>query len=158
VLAAKPAYVILQFGHNDCPGKGPERETDPATTFRANMTRYLDDVRAAGAVPVLATSIVRRNFTPEGQIKPDCLVPFVEEVRRLAAEKQVPLLDLYDVTRGQSEALGPAAAHSLLNAAPIDGKPDTTHLGPTSQTAVGLLAARALARAVPTLIPYLLLP
>ena len=25
-------YVLIQFGHNDCPGKGPDRETEPATT------------------------------------------------------------------------------------------------------------------------------
>ena len=30
-------YILIQFGHNDCPGKGPDRETDPATTFRANL-------------------------------------------------------------------------------------------------------------------------
>ena len=28
-LAAKPDYILIQFGHNDGPGKGPERETDP---------------------------------------------------------------------------------------------------------------------------------
>src|SRR4051812_44690800 len=27
VLDAKPDYVLIQFGHNDQPGKGPERET-----------------------------------------------------------------------------------------------------------------------------------
>jgi len=43
--------VILQFGHNDCPGKGPERETDPNTTFSANMARYVDEARSIGATP-----------------------------------------------------------------------------------------------------------
>src|SRR3989442_1698320 len=42
-LAAKPRYVLIQFGHNDNPGKGPERETDPDTTYRANMARYVDE-------------------------------------------------------------------------------------------------------------------
>src|SRR6187399_2452045 len=40
-LAARPDYILIQFGHNDGPGKGPERETDPATTYRANLTRYV---------------------------------------------------------------------------------------------------------------------
>src|ERR1700733_2904407 len=43
VLAARPDYVLIQFGHNDGPGKGPERETDPKTTFRENLVRYLDE-------------------------------------------------------------------------------------------------------------------
>src|SRR5213594_3619893 len=36
-LDAKPNYVLIQFGHNDNPGKGPERETDPETTYRGNL-------------------------------------------------------------------------------------------------------------------------
>src|SRR5580692_2265506 len=59
-LAAKPDFILIQFGHNDEPGKGPERETDPATTYRANMTRYIEEARAASAIPILVTSIVRR--------------------------------------------------------------------------------------------------
>src|SRR5213078_4638557 len=31
-LAAKPNYILIQFGHNDGPGKGPDRETDAAGT------------------------------------------------------------------------------------------------------------------------------
>src|SRR6266511_2389562 len=94
-LDTKPSYVLIQFGHNDNPGKGPERETDPETTYRANLTRYVDESRAAGATPILVTSIVRRNFDASGKIKRDRNVPYVEAVRRLAAEKNVPLIDLY---------------------------------------------------------------
>src|SRR5947209_12912404 len=62
-LAAEPNYILIQFGHNDVPGKGPDRETDAKTTYRENMARYVDEARAAGAIPILVTSIVRRNFT-----------------------------------------------------------------------------------------------
>lgn len=153
-LDARPRYVIIQFGHNDCPGKGPERETDPATTYRAHLTRYLDETRAAGAQPILATSIVRRNFTPDGRIQPDCLVPFVEQVRLLAAETGVPLLDLYQLTRQQAEALGPAASDRLGPLTP-EGKPDRTHLSPQGQAAVGAIVARELVRVRPELKPLL---
>ena len=64
VMAEKPNFVLIQFGHNDVAGKGPERETDPATSYRANLERYVEEVRAAGATPVLVTSIVRRTSTP----------------------------------------------------------------------------------------------
>ena len=30
-LDGKPTHVLIQFGHNDMPGKGPNRETDPKT-------------------------------------------------------------------------------------------------------------------------------
>src|SRR5437870_1115592 len=78
-LDARANYILIQFGHNDGPGKGPERETDPKTTYRENMARYVDEARAAGAEPVLVTSIVRRVFTAEGKIKRDSLAPYVEE-------------------------------------------------------------------------------
>src|SRR6478735_1094128 len=73
-------YVLIQFGHNDNPGKGADRETDPSTTYRANLLRYITDARAAGAVPILVTSIVRRNLTPDGHVKVDANMPYVEEV------------------------------------------------------------------------------
>jgi hypothetical protein len=62
-------------GHNDMPGKGPERETDPNTTYREYLSRYVDEARAAGAKPILVTSMTRRNFSG-GKIKSD-LVPYV---------------------------------------------------------------------------------
>jgi len=45
-LAKRGQYYLIQFGHNDEPGKGPERETDPKTTYRVNMARYVDEARA----------------------------------------------------------------------------------------------------------------
>src|SRR5579863_5410885 len=107
-LAAKPDYILIQFGHNDGPGKGPDRETDPKTTYRANLIRYIDEARAAGAKPVLVTSIVRRNFDDAGKIKPDSLVPYVDATRAVAKEKNVPLMDLYNLTRALAEKLGSA--------------------------------------------------
>src|SRR5437763_10007684 len=89
VLDAKPDYILIQFGHNDQPGKGPERETDPKTTYRANLIRYIDEARAIGAKPVLVTSIVRRNFDENGKIKRDPLVGYAQAVRSVAAEKHV---------------------------------------------------------------------
>ncbi len=150
VLTWKPDYILIQFGHNDVPGKGPDRETDAKTTYRENMARYIDEARAAGAKPVLVTSIVRRNFDADGKIKRDSLVPYVEAVRELAAAQQVPLIDLYSLTLKQAEDLGPAGAESL-GRRDKDGKLDTTHLGPRGQAEIGKLAADELVRLEPEL-------
>jgi PelA/Pel-15E family pectate lyase len=154
VLAARPDYVLIQFGHNDGPGKGPERETDPKTTFRDNLTRYIDEAKAAGAKPVLITAIVRRNFDANGKIRADSLVPYVAAVRELAAARNVPLLDLYALTVKQAEDLGPTATESL-GARTKDDKLDTTHLGPLGQKTIGVMAAQELVRAQPALATYL---
>ena len=156
-IAARPAYILIQFGHNDVAGKGPARETDPATTYRANMDRYIEEARAAGAQPVLVTSIVRRNFTPEGKIRVDSLAPYVAQVRGLAADKKVPLIDLYSLTLDQAEKLGPEGC-AEIDALDRDGKRDHTHLGPKGRQEIGVMAARELVKVVPALRAYAMEP
>ncbi len=150
VLASKPNHVLIQFGHNDNPGKGPKLETDPKTTYRQNMIRYIEDVKASGAVPVLVTSIVRRTFDGPFHLKRDALVPFVEELRKLAADKQVALIDLYASTLAQAEKLGQAQADSL-GRKDEQGKQDNTHLGPRGQFEIGQMAAREFVKFAPAM-------
>src|SRR4051812_44513006 len=148
VLAEKPNFVLIQFGHNDQPGKGPERETDPATTYRANLERYVDEVRAGGAKPILVTSIVRRVFDADGKFKVDMLAQYAEATSRVAAERKTPLIDLYTLTKAQTEQLGPAGSETL-GRHDAQGKPDRTHLGPKGQSEIGAIAAREFVRIAP---------
>jgi lysophospholipase L1-like esterase len=153
-LAAKPDYILIQFGHNDVPGKGADRETVADSTYRQNLARYIAEARTAGAVPVLVTSIVRRNFTPEGKIVADSLVPYVAAVHKLGSDEHVAVLDLYSLTREQAEALGPDGCEAI-DARDKDGKRDHTHLGPKGRRDIGIMAGRALVRALPDLRQYL---
>jgi lysophospholipase L1-like esterase len=84
-------WVLIQFGHNDQPGK-PGRSTDLATEFPAYLRRYVTEARAAGAKPVLVTSLTRRMFK-DGKLLND-LRPWAESMIAVAAEMQVPLIDL----------------------------------------------------------------
>jgi lysophospholipase L1-like esterase len=152
-VIGKPDYVLIQFGHNDGPGKGPDRETDPKTTFRENMARYVEEARAAGAQPVLVTSIVRRVFTGDGRIKRDSLVPYVEAVRDLAAEKNIPLIDLYALTLAQAEKLGLDGCADIDARLP-DGTRDRTHLGPRGRQEIGQMAAQEFLRLAPSMRRY----
>jgi len=61
-LALKGDYYLIQFGHNDEPGK-PGRSTT-LDEYRGYMNRYVDEARAIGAKPVLVTCLVRRQFDP----------------------------------------------------------------------------------------------
>src|SRR5688572_15203963 len=76
-LDLKPQYLLIQFGHNDEPGHGPDRETDPTTTYRQYITRYLDDAIAAGIKPVLVTPLSRRQWGADGKIY-STLQPYAE--------------------------------------------------------------------------------
>jgi len=147
-LALRPDYLLIQFGHNDVPGKGADRETD-LPTYAANMARYVDEARAQGAVPVIVTSLTRRHFTDEGKIRSD-LGDYVEAARRVAAEKGAPLVDLHARSIELLDALGRERGLALGVLKP-DGTMDKTHLNAEGSRLFGAAVARELARAVPVL-------
>jgi lysophospholipase L1-like esterase len=154
-LALKGDYYLIQFGHNDQPGKGPERETDPNTTYYENMARYVDEVRAQGGRPVLVTSLVRRTFSKTDSARlVSAHVPYVEAVKRLAAAKNVPLVDLHASSLAFCEAIGPART-AVFNFPDPNGKNDTTHLQGAGSVAFARLVVDELRRVVPGLAPVL---
>jgi pectinesterase len=148
-LAKRGQYYLIQFGHNDEPGKGPDRETDPGTTYRSNMARYVDEARAIGAKPVLITSLVRRLYNQDGTIR-TTQTPYVEAVRALAKEKQVPLVDLHAISLSDAEQAGDDVWADL---SPRDDKEqvDRTHLNAKGSEVVARMVVDALRRAVPEL-------
>lgn len=151
VLEKKPSWVLIQFGHNDQPGKGPKLETDAETTFRENLVRYIDEAKAIGAQPVIVTSLVRRNFDPQGKILPDLLVPYVEAARIVAAEKGVPLVDLYARSVERMNQLGPESALAYDAKSKDPAKPDKTHLSPFGETRTAELVAGEIRKVSPEL-------
>jgi len=117
------------------------------------MIRYVEEAKAAGAIPVLATSIVRRSFDGQGKFKPDSLVPYVEETRAIAMELHIPLLDMYSLTLAQAEKLGNAGCEAQVGGVDKDGKPDHTHLSAKGQASIGAMAAKAFAQEFPKFEP-----
>lgn len=108
-------YVLIQFGHNDQPGK-PGRSTDLATEFPANIRRYVAETRARGAVPVLLTPLARRQFV-DGRLQND-LEPWAQSIRAIAQETGTPLVDLNASSVAAVQAMGPAMAARFAQAAP----------------------------------------
>jgi pectinesterase len=150
-LAAKGDWYLIQFGHNDQPGKGPERETDPAT-FRENLGRYVDEASAIGARPVLLTSLTRRTF--EGERIVSTLGPWVEATRAVAAEKGVPLVDLNAASTRLTERMG-NAAWEAISPRNDEGGVDRTHLTPAGAGLVAPLVVAGLRVAAPELALHL---
>jgi lysophospholipase L1-like esterase len=147
-LEKNPDYVLMQFGHNDMPGKGPERETDPETTYAANLRRYIAEARAANARPVLVTSLSRRTYK-DGKLVQD-LTAYANAAKRVAAEENVPLIDLnaasvkllQTMTQEQADRFD-AEAHP--DAAGNKG-PDRTHLNATGAAVFARMVANDLAK------------
>ncbi|MDQ1832732.1 rhamnogalacturonan acetylesterase [Massilia scottii] len=113
--ADSASYVLIQFGHNDQPGK-PGRSTDLVTQFPQNMARYVSEARALGGVPVLVTPLTRRSF--KGQYLRDDLGPWAAQVRRVARESGAILIDLNRISADAVQAMGSAEADTLAQAPP----------------------------------------
>ena len=156
-LALKGNYYLIQFGHNNEPGK-PGRSTD-MPTFVSNMVSYVEEARAAGATPVLVTPLTRRQWDKAnpGKIK-SSLAPYAEEVRKIAAAKNVPLVDLQASSIALCESLGP---EKCLEFSPTktnsDGTAgyDGTHLKGVGYVMFARLVVEDLRKAVPALAPVL---
>ncbi len=165
--AGGPTYVLIQFGHNDQPGK-PGRSTDLVTQFPANMANYVRDVRALGGQPVLLTPLTRRQF--RGVYLANDLAPWAAATRAVAQAEHCVLLDLNADSQAAVQAMGEELANTLaagpkMNqavstvAAEPQGAPkplfDRTHLGPKGAQLFSAMVADELRHAIPALAPYL---
>ena len=140
-------YVFIQFGHNDEKIQDSTRYTEPFTSYRKNLERFVRETREKGATPILFTSIVRRKF--ENGFLTDTHGNYPVVVRQVATEMNVPMIDLQLLTAGAVTALGDEASKSIyLWTPPTDkfpeGRKDDTHLRVEGATLVAKLAAQQL--------------
>jgi lysophospholipase L1-like esterase len=162
-------YYLIQFGHNDQKTTAA-LHTDADTTFQDYLKRYIADVRAIGAVPVLVTSLSRRNYK-DGQLVED-LTAYANATKKVGAEEYITVVDLnalsiamlkrmtqeqadqFDkgadpdtgkaVTAGMVEGSAAEVARELNSgdSAPLD----RTHLNPHGQKVFGRIVADQIVR------------
>ncbi|MET0635690.1 MAG: rhamnogalacturonan acetylesterase [Chitinophagaceae bacterium] len=128
----KGDYVFIEFGHNDESKEKPDRYTT-VDEYRANLSRFVDEVRSRNAIPVLLTPVSRRKFESEGQVTQTHPL-YSTVVRELAAAKKVTFIDLDELTRKLYERFGPEWSRQLfLHLRPGEhpnypsGREDNTH-------------------------------
>jgi lysophospholipase L1-like esterase len=91
-----PDYAILLEGTNDLlVGDDPHRAVD-------NMRSMIDTVRAAGAIPILGT--VPPLCCNEGSHSPSRTVAYDKDLRALAANSGVDVIDFYGAFTGGRDA------------------------------------------------------
>jgi len=112
-LASRPHYVFITIGANDSK-KDPKRHTEPDTTYRENILRFIRETRAAGAYPVLVTlnqSLRRKKGTNRAEFingkvfRPD-REPYNAVIRELAISENVPCIDLARAQQETMEKMG----------------------------------------------------
>jgi len=172
LLEDKPDYVLIQFGHNDNPNKGPERETNPAAVpaklpasgagsdptdwYRNNIRTYIEQSRSIGAVPIIVTPMERRSFTSNGKGVREKNKPYADAAKDIARELGAPVIDLnaYSIQLLNKLGLeGCAFMHAHQN-----GELDNTHFNETGARIYAEYIAEQLGLVVPDLQQVVALP
>ena len=131
----KGDYVFIQFGHNDSSKDKGERFTPPED-YRKNLIRFIWEVRAKRAIPVLLTPVMRRRFNEKGEFY-DTHGEYPDIVRTVAAEYNAPLIDMHRKSEAVIRRYGPEESRKLfLQLKPgehpnyPEGIEDNTHFNP----------------------------
>ena len=150
------------------PAPSDARGTNPQTTYRDYLRLFIDEARALGVTPILAGPICRAYFQGndikrngkhdlgdkfsklengvlyENQSLPadDSTMSYVKAMKVVAAEKNVPFIDLTDATRELYLSYGESQCLSLLFCAG-----DKTHTNAMGGNLVARAAARLLKNA-----------
>ena len=173
-------FVIIQFGHND-EKDDITRHTDPGSTFDGNLTKYCNETRELGGIPILMNCVVRRNFSrTETKIKDDealrnttyadggqveetdILVDTHGEYRivpKILAQKlNVYFVDANKITHELEQGLGVEGSKKLhmwflpgQEKSEPKGKQDNTHYNIYGAEVVANLLADALCEEIPEL-------
>lgn len=142
--------LLVEFGHNDEKREDPTRWADAAGAYSDNLRRMVREARSRGAGPVLLTSVCRRVFDEGMQLR-DTHGEWPEAMRQVAAELDVPLIDLTRLTMYWISRLGPDASRPAFMHIPAgvhpnwpDGVADDTHFSREGARAVADMVERDL--------------
>lgn len=162
-------YVFIQFAHNDEKNNGLDGDsvkatTDPTADYRGTTAQgtyktylrvYINETRALGAEPVLVTPICRKYFS-SGKItrkgrhdlgenfglpESDRTHDYVFAMQEVAAEMNVALIDLTQLTKTFFESYGDQACTELLFC-----KDDSTHPNALGASMIARLCAQEMVR------------
>lgn len=139
--------LLIQFGHNDASIDKPERYTT-IDQYTANLHRFLDVAKAAGAKAVILTPVARRDF--KDGIEQPSFPTYADAARRVAKATHTPLIDLGKTSQAMVQAAGPESAKSYyLHYAGAAGAPGYPN-GVADDTHFNELGARRVADLVAT--------
>ncbi|MEQ8414169.1 MAG: rhamnogalacturonan acetylesterase [Imperialibacter sp.] len=142
----KGDYVIIQFGHND-EKTDTTRHTEPFGSFKQNIQKFIDEARKKGAIPIVCSSIVRRHFDAEGNLK-DTHGDYITATEQIARETKTPYVNMEALTRQLVSDLGPEKSKDIFLF--TDTKQDSTHLNVAGAGIVaGLFVEEAKAQRLP---------
>lgn len=139
-MVKKGDVVFIQFGHNDEKKNSPEKYAAAFGDYYGNLSRFIAEVKAKEAVPVILTPMSRRHFKEGNVVRTHKDYP--DAAKKAAADGGVVALDIEQLTYEWLSSLGdePSKLRFMVSA---DGK-DNTHLVELGATEVAGIVAKAL--------------
>jgi lysophospholipase L1-like esterase len=102
-IAKTGDYLFIEFTHND--QKPGSSHLDPFTSYKETLKEWIAEARKRNMIPILVTSMHRRNFDSSGHII-NTLSDYPEAMRQTAKEEKVDLVDLNAMSKVLYEAWG----------------------------------------------------
>lgn len=145
-------WVIMQFAHNDEKSEDPMRYTAPHGAYADNLRRFIRETREHGANPIVATPVMRRRWNDAGEFY-DTHGEYPDAARQVAAEEDVPLLEMHRLTQTLIVDHGPEGSKRLFLWIPPgaygrqpEGYQDDTHFSAYGADRVAALAVQEIIR------------
>ena len=162
-------FVLLQMGHNDGGDLGgakprgtikglgdetkdvtlPDGHTETVHTYGWYMRKYIADIRAKRATPILLSLTIRNIWKADADGKPriERDMGYDADILQLATDQHVAFIDMATVEADHLEALGPEKTATLF---PIDH----THTSPDGAELNAQAVVTALRNAHSPLVAY----
>ncbi|MGJ9385956.1 rhamnogalacturonan acetylesterase [Salipaludibacillus sp. CF4.18] len=143
-------FLFIQFGHNDSKKDDPIRFTNPWSDYQDNLKMYIDAAISKQARPILFTPVARRYFDESGNLI-DAHGDYPKSMRKLAADLDIPLVDVTDMSETWLRKQQPEATKQFFmwlspgeyNYYP-DGSEDNTHFTEKGAHEIAKITANAL--------------
>lgn len=144
----KGDFVFVEFGHND------EKKDKPAVyaspdDYKVNLSRFIREVRAKGATPVLMTPVSRRKFENEILVKTHGEYP--DAVKAVGKAEKVAVVDMESKSAAVLTRYGKDGSTKLfLQLKPGEhhnypkGVEDNTHFSPLGAEEMARLAVEGI--------------
>ncbi len=151
-------FVMIQFGHNDGGTRGPAPGIGEETIERENsrtkekqtlhtwgwyLRKYIADIRAKGATPIVCSLIPRKTWGKDGKIarNQDTFAGWAQQV---AANEKVAFVDLNELIAQRYDTLGHDEVMKLFPQVTPDEHTHTNRDGAMVNAGIVVTALRAL--------------
>ena len=144
----KGDFVFIEFGHNDEKKDKPAIYASP-DDYKANLTKFIKEVRAKGATAVLMTPVSRRKFEKGVLAKTHGEYP--DAVKAVGKSENVAVIDMESQSAAVLARYGEEGSRKLFNQLKPGENPnypagveDNTHFNPIGASEMAALAVEGI--------------